>query len=369
MTRREPREQFGVGRTKKDRPALEGQAHDSKPEQTQRSRPLRFYSMLRSLIVLSLLVVGCDSDTSSPNTPDTESPETVRAILASCDGSEFDGPALYSGTVETSVFQCIINRLRDHGQAQEIYGKLLFNAIWATNLEAVTLLLDTNMNVNTVDLFGTPFLDHAVGNIGAVKHDVSRGEKPERTYDRAVSIGRMLVARGARIANPYDYEDPWFHSLDTFDVVEIMIDADMDVNIRRALETDSFNPITALVPAVSLACSRDDEESREDGTKTVKALIDAGADVNTMSFGRILGQDENGRYSLIIGIFEVRSVLDSARDAREPCPAVVEMLVEAGACEDLEGRRFEWGVGRGLDFILTFLQEVGRLYEPRDVDC
>lgn len=41
-----------------------------------------------------------------------------------------------------------------------------------------------------------------------------------------------------------------------------------------------------------------------------------------------------------------------------------------GPCEELEGRRFEWGrTVTGWGDILRFLKEVAGLYEPRDVDC
>lgn len=59
-----------------------------------RSKALRFYSALLSLIALSMLMVVCDSVTSAPVTSD---PVTLDSVLDSCGGSEFSGPSLYSG--------------------------------------------------------------------------------------------------------------------------------------------------------------------------------------------------------------------------------------------------------------------------------
>ena len=308
---------------------------------------MKFYPALLFPIVFSMSMVACDSVTSDP--------VSVDSILDSCGGSEFSGPSLYTGTVATSVFQCIINKLDENDErAQEIYGKLLVNAIDSSNLEAVTLLMNTNMDVNTVDLFGTPFLRHALGRI----------ERGSETYDNAVSIARLLVASGARITDDEhgDYTTDWFAS--TIEAVQIMIDAGMNVNTRRPLD-ESWRPVTALVGAVEQACRADDEERKAIATETVKVLVKAGADVNTMSIGQIVGEGDGGL--VIVGLFEVESVLDIAEDGN--CPEIVQILKEAGACEDLERRRWEWGIGRGLDFIIRFLQEIGGLYEPRELDC
>ena len=76
-----------------------------------------------------------------------------------------------------------------------------------------------------------------------------------------------------------------------------------------------------------------------------------GADVNTMTFGQILEEGSGGGYA-VVGIFEDDSVLDLARNS--DCSEVVAILKEAGACENLEGRRFEWGRVSGWAAILGF---------------
>ena len=339
-----------------------------------------FSPELFPLIALSTAMAACGPATSDPvtpvpvtpapvtPTPVPSGPATTDSVLESCGGSDFSGPSIYTGTVSTSVFRCIVDGLRDHEGVQDIYGKLLVNAIWSTNLEAVQLLMGTDMDVDTADLFGTPFLDHAVGNILMIQFDLDQGlETDARKYEDAVAIARLLVARGARVTDEHaDYVVLWFASVGrSMEAVRIMVDAGMDVDTRRPLD-DTWSPVTALVGVVKGACWSDDEETRAAATEMLEALVEAGADVNTMTFGQILEEGSGGGYA-VVGIFEDDSVLDLARNS--DCSEVVAILKEAGACENLEGRRFEWGRVSGWAAILRFLQEASRLYEPREVDC
>lgn len=336
------------------------------------------------LIALSVLMLACgdsggpsspgfnEGDEPTPGFSEGDAPPSPQSVLEACGGSDFAGDAIFTGPVETSVFQCIIRGGGSPAEAQELYGKMLVNAISTTNLDAVRLLMGTNMDVDTTDLFGeTTFLDHALGQVIMVSAGLDAGYETDASkYDRAVEIALLLVGRGARIDEDEndDYLVLWFASLDrSIEATEIMIDAGMDVNTRRPLD-ERWNPETALVPVVKGACWSNDEASRAYAAGVARVLIEAGADVNTMTFGQILEQ-ASGAGFVVVGLYEAKTVLQLALE-NGTCPEVVKMLRDAGACEELEGRRFEWGrTVTGWDGILRFLQEVAEVYEPRDVDC
>ena len=355
---------------------------------------MKYYPVISSLLAFSLLIIACGKSAQDPvaSDPDevggqdskdggtevvleddseTEAVNGIdpQEIINSCDGSVFAGPSHYTGKVDIGVFQCIIDGLKGYEQAQEIYAKMLVNAIWSTDLQAVKLLMDTKMDVNTVDQFREPFLKHALGNISKTRFNIDRGsETDESVYEDAVAIARLLVAKGARITDDYDYTNLLVYcgwGIGDVSTVRLMIEAGMDVNTRSSLD-ESWNPVTALVGAVRGACWSNDEEARVSNTEMVRVLVEAGADVNTMTYGRILEEGDGGGY-VVVGIYESSSVLSLAWDSN--CPEVVHILKEAGACEDLEGREFKWGRGVGWEGVLKFLLEVAKLQEKREVDC
>ncbi len=350
---------------------------------------MKYYSVISSLLAFSLLIIACGKSAQDPvaSDPDevggqdskdggtevvleddseTEAVNGIdpQEIINSCDGSVFgfsSGPTFSLGKVDVDVFQCIIDGLKGHEQAPEIYAKLLVNAIGSTNLRAVQLLIDTGIDVTGEGPFGFSFLSIAIQMaVPARVSNVGRGED-------AVAIARLLVAKGARITDDYDYTNLWFIAVGDGDVstVRLMIEAGMDVNTRSSLD-ESWNPVTALVGAVRGACWSNDEEARVSNTEMVRVLVEAGADVNTMTYGRILEEGDGGGY-VVVGIYESSSVLSLAWDSN--CPEVVHILKEAGACEDLEGREFKWGRGVGWEGVLKFLLEVAKLQEKREVDC
>ena len=327
--------------------------------------------MRSNLIALSALVTMACSDGTGESVVGAELNEDPESVLHACGGTEFSGQAIYTDPVVASVFQCIINGTRGNAQTQDLYGKMLVNAISTANLDAVNILMGTNMEVNAFDLFGhQTFLGHALGSIMMLSFDLAEGfETDAGKYDNAVAIAELLVSRGARIDDDIEaYRELWFASFSrSLDVARIMIDAGMNVNIRRTLD-ESWNPVMVLVQLVKRACWSDDEAYRAAATEAILMLVEAGADVNTMTFGRILEPGPNNRL-VVVGIFEGHTVLELALDS--DCPEVVQILREAGACEELEGRRFEWGSSiTGWAGILRFLQEATGLFEPRVVsDC
>lgn len=291
------------------------------------------------LIALSVLMLAC-GDSGGPAGPGFnggDEPTSPESVLEACGESDFAGDAIFTGPVATSVFQCIISGLGNAAQAQELYGKMLVNAISTTNLDAVRLLMGTNMDVDTTDLFGdTTFLDHALGQVIMVSAGLDAGYETDASkYDRAVEIAVLLVGRGARIDEDEndDYSVLWFASLDrSIEATEIMIDAGMDVNTRRPLD-EKWNPETALVPVVKGACWSNDEASGAYAAEVARVLIDAGADVNTMTFGTILEQTSGGGF-VVVGLYEASTLLQLAlggRGGKDACPEVVKMLRHAGA--------------------------------------
>ena len=257
---------------------------------------------------------------------------------------------------DNGMVQCLINELEGHNQAPKVYADLLHAAILSVNLPAVQMLLEAGADPNGVQehVGGAGILNWALISI---ESDSRWDEKTKETREltssernNAVFIAELLVKEGARITrdNADDYKDVWFRSVGhgSVNIVRIMIAAGMDVNARQALEVAQgyFQPpITALVPAVKVACGRGEMEERLPGAKIVRMLVEAGADVNTMSFGARLG----GREGKVIGIYESETVLAIAQNrSRQSCPEVVRLLKDAGASEELEGRRLEWGDGQ-----------------------
>ena len=133
---------------------------------------------------------------------------------------------------------------------------------------------------------------------------------------------------------------------------------------RQAPLDQSFDLNTALVGAVRRACWGPDTDSVQKDLEIVGVLVETGADVNTMSIGQIL-DDKPGAGQGVIGLFESETLLSIAEGGQNDCPGVVTMLMEAGACRDLEGRRVEWGSDLDFDGIVKVLAAPS-VFSPRE---
>ena len=262
------------------------------------------------------------------------------------------------------MVQCIVDKSRGEEGRADLLSGMMQDAIRSSNQAVVRLLLEAGIDADGESPFGEPFLLSALNQLTFTASD--SGQSPEG--EAAVAIGDILVDEGARVPEPPgEYVNAWFIAVETSpDAMRIMIRAGMDANVRRPLE-ERFNVETALVHAVKRACSSvvsDVSDPDRPELEIVRLLVEAGADVNTMSIGQIL--DENFK---VIGLFESETVLADAVGGQTGCPQVVNILREAGACLDLEGRRVEWGSELDFDGILQFLS-APVAFPPREgVEC
>ena len=267
------------------------------------------------------------------------------------------------------MVRCIVDKSRGEEGRADLLSGMMQDAIHSSNQDAVWLLLEAGIDADGESPFGESLLLSALYQLTFTDSD--SGQSPEG--EAVVAIADILVDEGARVPEPSgEYVNAWFIAVETSpDAMRIMIRAGMDANVRRPLEK-RFNVETALVHAVKRACSSVVSDPDRPELEIVRVLVEAVADVNTMSIGQIL--DEND-LSKVIGLFESETVLSDAVRGQTGCPQVVSILREAGACLDLEGRRVEWGSELDFDGILQFLsapavfslrEGVGRAAPPPD---
>ena len=260
------------------------------------------------------------------------------------------------------MVQCIIDKSRGKEGRAELLSGMMADAIFSSNQDAVRLLLNAGVDASGKSPIGGFFLLDALTNL---TFTTLNGQAPEGA--NAAAIADSLVDEGARITGPpgEEYVNAWFNAAQSsMDGVRIMADAGMDVNIRPPLDKN-FGLETALVGAVRRACWRDNLDPERPELEIVRVLVDAGADVNTMSIGQILDDD----WSKVIGLFESKTVLSIAETSQSSCPQVVSILREAGACRDLEGRRVEWGSSLDFGGILKVLSAASTFAPRGDVEC
>lgn len=252
--------------------------------------------------------------------------------------------------------------------AQEDMSSEFIDAIVANDQATVERLLTAGIDPNGADDFsGTPYLHYALG----AAHQKKRGEATQADYETSQRIVRLLVEHGARITDPAryltgdDHSALWFHIVASGEpeLVQIMLDAGLDVNVRDRLilHANRWNaPETAMISAAKGACWPDDPSEQARGMAVLRLLVAAGADVNTMTVTRLW--DNSGRR--VIGITESRSVLSLVQGSRHPCTEAIQLLQAAGARDDMERRRIEWGPQgqppAGLDEIVAALARVGQ---------
>ena len=339
--------------------------------------------------VCLMLLVGCGDDAGKPSAPSPieveeetglengpeeqaepaappprqeETVVSTSVILESCGGHfAYDGDnyGYMDGVIEDSEWECVIKGIAGREEAPFIHRLMLFRAIMEGNKKAVELLLAQGMEANGTDPFeGKPWLRYAL------RVAIHFGVDPTA----ALNVIQLLLAHGASIENSYDYVDTWLEAVGKSpQLTKAMIDAGMDVNARPNID-QTLNPVTALVVLVEKACRADAESSKEGIVESIKMVIESGADVNTFTFGQVVEDDDDGNW-IVVGIFESRSVLDLAQSESCGCPGLVEILKGAGACENLEGRKFVWGRNRGWDRVIRYIASASDLQEPREVDC
>lgn len=286
-------------------------------------------------------------------------PITDAEEAASSCGEWGFGMELYES--DLPMVSCILDESEGKPGREELLDGMMVGAIFGSNLEAARLLLDAGVDGGGSDLIGESFLLLALGHVISVSYDPDQ----ESNITDLIALADLLVDDGARISVPPSegYANAWFHaSTVSPEVVRIMTRAGMDVNFRGPVQ-GQFSMDTALDGAVARACWADEVGPESPEVQIVRELIEAGADVNTMSVGQIL--DDKGQN--VIGFSESKSVLSIAEDG--DCTSVASLLLDAGACRNLEGRRVTWEGDSSLSGNLKMLS-ASSAFPPRgDVDC
>lgn len=340
------------------------------------ARRMPFPSMLLLTVLIGLSTAACGSGKSSdvPAGPVGSSSEgesedggvyvvpmtEAEEVTLSCGEYGF-GMGLDES--DLPMVRCIIDKSEGvEGRANLLNG-MMIDAIHSSNQDAVQLLLGSGVTADGESPNGEPFLVSALNNLTFM----GPGAGHTRQGESALAIADILVAQGVRIMGPpgEEYVNAWFIAVErSADGVRIMIRAGMDVNVRRPLD-EQFNVETELVHAVRRACWSDVSEPDSPELGIVQALVEGGADVNTMSIGQILDEDLNK----VIGMLEGETVLSTAKGGQTGCPQVARVLREAGACERLEGRRVEWGSNLDFEGIAKVVSAASAFPPREDVAC
>ena len=243
------------------------------------------------------------------------------------------------GESDLPKVQCIIDKSQGKEGRETLLTGMMVDAIYSSNSEAVRLLLDSGVDASGRGPNGDPFLLHAISN--------------------AEVIAETLVDAGARIpeSDEEEYIQLWFQNLGSPRDVRNMVHMGMDVNIRPFrdktvssgldLSPAALKLDTALLKVVRSCEAVYSDEGRTD-LEIVGVLVEAGADVNTMSLEAIYSSSAGtgsgisalGSTSLR-ALDESRTVLSIAEE--RGCDEVASILREAGACRHLEGRRANRG--------------------------